>query len=173
MKKIATPLHQSMPVCIKQIMAGKPSSAVVCCFKVSFTVKWKKNCQIGQRQLYSRIVVWKIIERSKYQLIFVTAEEVLSKPFLSRLKQLPHLFNHRLYVCLFLSVTVLPVFLFNSFCLVTCYFPECSDAQLIRGCFAFQQPPWAGIFSPSPPSFPPPPLSSNRHGGLDKRSRAS
>ena len=64
-------------------------------------------------------------------------------------------------------------FLFNSFCLVTCYFPECSDAQLIRGCFAFQQPPRAGIFSPSPPPFPPPPLSSNRHGGLDKRSGAS
>ena len=83
-KKItASPFHKSILVCIKQIMTGKPSSAVVCCFKVSFTVKWKKNCQIGQRQLYSRIVVWKIIECSKYQLIFVTAEEVLSKSFLS------------------------------------------------------------------------------------------
>ena len=46
MKKTATPLHQSMPVCIKQIMAGKPSSAVVCCFQVSFTMKWKENFQI-------------------------------------------------------------------------------------------------------------------------------
>lgn len=94
-------------------------------------------------------------------------------PLLSRLKQLPHLFNHRLYVCLFLSEDCASGFLFNSFCLVTCYFPECSAAQLIRGCFAFQQPPRAGIFSPSPLPFPPPPLSSNRHGGLDKRSGAS
>ena len=31
MKKIATPFHQSKPVCI---MAGKPSNDVVCCFKV-------------------------------------------------------------------------------------------------------------------------------------------
>ena len=46
MKKTPTPFHQSFPVCIKQIMAGKPSSAVVCYFQVSFTIKWKKNCQI-------------------------------------------------------------------------------------------------------------------------------
>ena len=38
-KKTASPFHQSILVCIKQIMAGKPSSAVVCCFKVSFTIK--------------------------------------------------------------------------------------------------------------------------------------
>ena len=100
-KITASPFHQSILVCIKQIMTGKPSSAVVCCFKVSFTVKWKKNCQIGQRQLYSRIVVWKIIKCSKYQLIFVTAEGVLSKPFLSWLKKkiTAHRFTHWLYVC--------------------------------------------------------------------------
>ena len=44
------------------------------------------------------------IECSKYQLIFVTAEEVLSKPFLFPAgKKKPHRFIHRLYVCLFLS----------------------------------------------------------------------
>ena len=50
-----------MPVCIKQDMTGKPSSAVVCCFKVSLTIKWKKkkNCQIDKRQLYSRISLGK------------------------------------------------------------------------------------------------------------------
>ena len=44
----------------------------------------------------------KNIECRKYQLIFVTAEEVLSKPFLFWLKKkLPHHFTKRLYVCLF------------------------------------------------------------------------
>ena len=58
-KKTATPFHQSMPVCIKQIVAGKPSSAVVCCSKVSSTIKEKKreNCEIDQRQRYSRIFI--------------------------------------------------------------------------------------------------------------------
>ena len=43
------------------------------------------------------------MECSKFQLIFVTAEEVLSKPFLSSLnkKRLPHRFTNQLYVCLF------------------------------------------------------------------------
>ena len=44
----------------KQIMACKPLNAVVCCFKVSFTIKWKKSCQTNCQQLYSRIFVWKI-----------------------------------------------------------------------------------------------------------------
>ena len=44
--KTATPFHQSMPVCIQKIMAGKLPSAVVLCFKVSFTIKWEKNRQI-------------------------------------------------------------------------------------------------------------------------------
>ena len=45
------------------------------------------------------------MECCKYQLIFVTAEEVLSKPtlFCLKIKKLFHLFTHRLYVCLFLS----------------------------------------------------------------------
>ena len=41
----------------KQIMACKPLSAVVCCFKVSFTIKWKKSCQTIYIKLYSRIFV--------------------------------------------------------------------------------------------------------------------
>ena len=36
-EKTATPLHQSMPVCINQIMAGKPSSAIVCCYTQGFS----------------------------------------------------------------------------------------------------------------------------------------
>ena len=44
------------------------------------------------------------IECSKYQLIILTAEEVLSKPFLfSAEKKKPHRFTHRLFVCLVLS----------------------------------------------------------------------
>ena len=43
--KIATPFHQSMPVCITQIMVCRTLSAVVCCFNVSFTIKWKKSCK--------------------------------------------------------------------------------------------------------------------------------
>ena len=46
MKKTPTPFHKSFPVCIKQIMADKSSSAVVCYFQILFTIKWKKNCQI-------------------------------------------------------------------------------------------------------------------------------
>ena len=64
-------------------MADKPLSAVVCCFKVSFydqmeeksadrlTVTILEDCRLEN------------IECSKYQLIFVAVERVLSKPFLS------------------------------------------------------------------------------------------
>ena len=58
--KKATSFHQSMPVWIKQIIACKPLSAAVCCFKESFTIKWKKSCQTNNQHLYSRIFVWKI-----------------------------------------------------------------------------------------------------------------
>ena len=132
-------------------MTGKPSSAVVCCFKVSFTVKWKKNCQIGQRQLYSRIVVWKIIECSKYQLIFVTAEEVLSKPFLSWLKKknnCPSFYSLALRMLAFCRETVLAVFNLTYFDWLLAPFREKSNAQPIRGFFTFQQPLPASVFSP-------------------------
>ena len=58
--KTATSFHQSLPVWIKQIIACKPLSAAVCCFKESFTIKWKKSCQTNNQHLYSRIFVWKI-----------------------------------------------------------------------------------------------------------------
>ena len=66
-KQPATLFHQSMPVCIKQIMACKPLSAFICHFKVSFTIKWKKSCQTIYIKLYSRIFVW------KYRLYYILA----------------------------------------------------------------------------------------------------
>ena len=57
------------------------------------------------------------MECCKYQLIFVTAEEVLSKPilFCLKIKKLFHLFTHRLYVFCFCRMTMLPVFNLNHF----------------------------------------------------------
>ena len=43
------------------------------------------------------------IEWSKCQVMFVTEDEVISKPFLSCLKKLPQYFTHQLYMYLFLS----------------------------------------------------------------------
>ena len=40
-------------------VACKPLSAIVCCFKVSFTIKRKKSCQTNNQQLHSRIFVRK------------------------------------------------------------------------------------------------------------------
>ena len=86
-KKTATPFHQSMQVCIKQIMVCKPLSAVVCCFKVSFTIKWRKSCQrnsIYNNQPAAILKDFRLenIDCTEYQLIFLTAEEILSKTFL-------------------------------------------------------------------------------------------
>ena len=82
-KKTATPFHQSTQVCIKQIMACQPLSAVVCCFKVSFTIKWRKSCQrngIYNNQPAAILKDFRLenIDCTEYQLIFVTAEEILS-----------------------------------------------------------------------------------------------
>ena len=72
MKIVATPFHQSVPICIKQIMACKPSGAVVCALKYRLQSNEKnhpkarlqaaiiKDCRLGN------------IECSKYQLMFVT-----------------------------------------------------------------------------------------------------
>ena len=88
------------------IIAGKPSSAVLCCFKVSFTTKWKKKEKSSNRLTAAILKDFRLenMECCKYQLIFVTAKEVLSKPilFCLKIKKLFHLFTHRLYVCLFL-----------------------------------------------------------------------
>ena len=71
-KIVATPFHQSVPICIKQIMACKPSRAVVCALKYRLQSNEKnrpkarlqaaiiKDCRLGN------------IECSKYQLMFVT-----------------------------------------------------------------------------------------------------
>ena len=64
MEKTATSFHQSIPLCTKQIMAGKPLSAVVCCFQVWFMIKWEKTCQMDWWQLYSQLFVRKIILKS-------------------------------------------------------------------------------------------------------------
>ena len=87
-KKTATPFHQSMQVCIKQIMACKPLSAAVCCLKVSFTIKWRKSCQrnsIYNNQPAAILKDFRLenIDCTEYQLIFLTAEEILSKTFLA------------------------------------------------------------------------------------------
>ena len=60
MKDTATPFYQSMPVCVKQIMARKTSSAVIYDSKYRLRSFGRKNRQIDERQLYSRILVWNI-----------------------------------------------------------------------------------------------------------------
>ena len=72
--KIATPFHQSMPVCIKQIMVCKPLSAVVCCFKVSFTIKWKKNCKTFLFQLKKKEKTATLFHSSALR-VFVLSED--------------------------------------------------------------------------------------------------
>ena len=75
-----------MSVCIKHIIAGKSSSAVVCCFQLSFTIKWKK---IPNRLTADVFKDFRLenIECSKYQLVCWTAQKVLWKPSLSWLKK--------------------------------------------------------------------------------------
>ena len=105
-RKIPTRICVSRERFGTNIIAGKPSSAVFCCLKVSFTIKWKKKEKLSNRLTAAILKEFRLenMECSKYQLIFVTAEEVLSKPFLFWLnKKLFHRFTHRLYVCLFLS----------------------------------------------------------------------
>ena len=77
-----------------------------------------------------------IIKCSKYQLIFVTAEEVLSMSFLFwPNKKLPYRFILQLLVCLFLSEDSASGFSFNSFLLVTCLFPEMQWSATNQGVY--------------------------------------
>ena len=107
MRQIPTRICISRERFETNIIAGKPSSAVLCCFKVSFTTKWKKKEKSSNRLTAAILKDFRLenMECCKYQLIFVTAKEVLSKPilFCLKIKKLFHLFTHRLYVCLFLS----------------------------------------------------------------------
>ena len=116
------------------------------------------------------------MECSKYQLIFVTAEEVLSKPILFCLKIKKNCFTFSLIgstcVC-FCRMTMLPNFNLNHFDWLPTHFRKCSDAQLLRGCFAFQQPLRVGVFSPFPRPLPPQStLTPNQIAWSIKRSRA-
>ena len=92
-----------MQVCIKQIEAGKPLSAVVCYLKVSSTIKWKKKEELSNRLTAAKLKDFPLenIECNKYQLIFVIAEEVLSQPFPFRLKK-----NNGLIVSLIASTCI-------------------------------------------------------------------
>ena len=101
--KTATSFHQSLPVWIKQIIACKPLSAAVCCFKESFTIKWKKSCQTNNQHLYSRIFVWKIQIVLNINSYLWQGDFVEDTFFELKIKKLPHRFTHRLFVCLFLS----------------------------------------------------------------------
>ena len=65
------------------------------------------------------------------------------------------------YVCFFFcQKTVLPVFNVTHFDWFIANFQKCSDAQLIMGCFAFQQSLQAGIFLPFLHPLPLPLLST-------------
>ena len=73
------------------------------------------------------------IECSKYQLIFVAAEEVLSKPFLSWLKKTVSLFHSSaLRVFVFVGRQCF-LFCFFFFKWLSAHFRKCSDAQPTRG----------------------------------------
>ena len=104
-----------MLICIKQIMASKPPSAVV-------SLLQRIVCDQIEEKSLNRLMAATLkdfrsenIECNKYQLVFVTTAVVLLKPCLSRLKQLSHRFAHWLYVCLFLSEDIASGFQFNSF----------------------------------------------------------
>ena len=85
-----------MQVCIKQIEAGKPLSAVVCYLKVSSTIKWKKKEELSNRLTAAILKDFPLenIECNKYQLTYMIAEEVLSQPFPFRLKKTTALSFH-------------------------------------------------------------------------------
>ena len=109
-------------VYMNEIMMGKPSSVVVICQLQSIVYDQmekvsSKNHQIDNDSYTQGLLFRKYRAQQIYQLIFMTAEEVLSKPFLFWLKQLPHHFTLWLLLCFFFFCrkTVPPVFLFNSF----------------------------------------------------------
>ena len=158
-------------------MAGTPSSAVVCYFKVSSTIKRRKKKIVKQiNGSHTQGFSFGKTECSKYQLIFATTEKVLSKPFLFWLRKKNCLTVSLMgskCVCL-CRKAVLPVFYLTHFDWISAHFRKCSDAHIIRGCFACKQLLRAEIFSlfprPLPPSSTPTP--NQTWTGSDKRSRA-
>ena len=73
--------RHGMPVCIKQIMARKTSSAVVCASKYRFI--WKKKPSNKLTASILKDCRLENMECNKHQLTFVTTEKVSSKPFCS------------------------------------------------------------------------------------------
>ena len=108
----------------------------------------KCRLRLNERKLSNRLTAailkdcrLKNIENSKYQLIFATAEEVLSKPFLSWLKKkLPTVLLIGATYLSFCRKTVLAVFNLTYFDWLLAPFRKYSDVQPIRGCFTFQHP---------------------------------
>ena len=102
-------------------------------------IKWKEKEELSNRLKAAILKDFRSenIVCSKYQLIFMSAEEVLSQFILFWLKKkLFHRFTHRLNVCLFRWITVLPVFNLTNFDRLPAHFRKCSDTQLTRGfCF--------------------------------------
>ena len=101
------------------------------CLLLQFTIKWKRNCHIDYGS-YTQ----ENIECSKYQLIFVTAEEVLTaekstaSPF--HLSSLRGFYFLSIFFC---HRKVLPVFKLTHFDWLPTHFRKCSDTQLISGTF--------------------------------------
>ena len=103
-----SPIFQVL-VYMKEIMMGKPSSVVVICQLQSIVYDQmekvsSKNHQIDNDSYTQGLLFRKYRAQQIYQLIFMTAEEVLSKPFLFWLKQLPHHFTNWLFLCFFFLV---------------------------------------------------------------------
>ncbi|XP_020611964.1 uncharacterized protein LOC110050387 [Orbicella faveolata] len=86
-----------MLVLVKQIMTGKPSSAVVVCPLQSIVYdQLAEASSMGLTAAALTDCCLEDIESGKYQLIFASAEEVLSKPFLSSLKKTASLFHQNM-----------------------------------------------------------------------------
>ena len=75
--------------------------------------------------------------------------------FLAEKKKLFHRFTHRLNVCLFRWITVLPVFNLTHFDRLPAHFRKCSDTQLTRGfCFFSTASPCRRLLALPPPPTP-------------------
>ena len=86
-----------MLVLVKQIMTGKPSSEVVVCPLQSIVYdQLSEASSMGLAAAALTDCRLEDIESGKYQLIFASAEEVLSKPFLSSLKKTASLFHQNM-----------------------------------------------------------------------------
>ena len=82
MKITATPFHQSVPICFKQIVACKPSGAVVCASKYLFRSNKRKNREIARvKAAIVKDFCLENMECNKLQLIFVTRRRFCQSHF--------------------------------------------------------------------------------------------